>query len=847
MTLFRYDDHYLGYLIHNQLYPNPLIRFNTTNSTTEAMFINNLKIGWRSLRKNKIYSTLTVLGLTVGIAAVLLIFQMVRYEWSFNKNFKNYDRIVRVVSVFKDAEGTENTGVCVPLPAGEVLVNSVPQFEKKSRVKEWKGTLTVPDPLDAAVLKKFITAETETAFFTEPGFFEIFDLQWLAGNPDLALNQPNTIVLTKNWAEKCFGQWQNAQGKILFIDNLYPVEVTGVVENMPDNCDFTMPYLVSYATIKGKEDYFFSGDGDWDNCISNDQVYALLSDPAQMAAANAVVGKVGEKEYTDKKGLRERIHHLQPLSELHYDDRYGNSGTHVISKSRLKILSFIGLLILVLACFNFINLATAQATLRTKEVGVRKTLGGKQHQLIGQFMMETGIIVAISVALGANLATIAAPLLQYVSEVPATQPFLSNPSVWMFLSATMVVVTLLAGLYPSLTLAGFEPIKAFRNNAVKSMTGGATLRKSLVVLQFVIAQGLIISAIVTILQLDYIRSQDLGFKKDLVYTFNFGSDSLTRQRLEALKYALQQIPAVESVSFGSDQPLSNSTWGSDFRYADRPESEPFETTLKFTDDQFQKTYGLRLMAGRWLEPSDTMREVVLNYSMLRKLGLKDPNEAVGQIFHLWGSRPLRIVGITEDFHTHSFHREHQPLAMTSDKAFFWEAGVKIRPGDLPTTTAAIKSAFDAVLPEQVFTGKFLDESIARFYDDESRLSAACRGFGLLAIFISCLGLFGLATHAATQRVKEIGIRKVLGATVSSIVGMLSREFLIMVTLSLVIASPIAWYLMNKWLANFAYHIDIQWYVFAITGFLALSVAFLTVGFQSMRVALTNPVKSLRSE
>jgi predicted permease len=812
------------------------------------MFQNNLKIGWRNLRKNKLYTLINVIGLTVGIAAVLLIYRVVSYELSFNKNFQHYDRIVRVVSSVTKADGEAEHNVCVPAPAGEMLVSSVAQFEKKSRIKEFWGALTIQNPNGGPPLKKFSNGEGETAFFVEPDFFQIFDLRWLAGDPGTAVSTPNTIVLARSWAEKCFGSWENAYGKTVFIDNLYPVQVAGVVEDLPVNCDFPLPYFISYSTLKGKEDYFFHDDGGWDSCSSNNQVYALLGGASQFQAANAAVGKIGEQEYLSRKtGERYKSHHLQPLSELHHDDRYGHSGTHIVPKSRLKVLAAIGVLILALACFNFINLATAQASLRAKEVGVRKTLGGNRGQLIGQFMSETGIIVGIAVLLGANVASIAAPLLQFVSSVPNEQPFMAQPAVWLFLAATGLVVTLLAGLYPSLALAGYQPVKALRSKAEKNLLGGAGLRKSLVVLQFVIAQGLIIGAIVTILQLDFIRSQDLGFQKDLVYTFQFGSDSLSIARQAALRQAVLQVPTVEALSFSSDQPASGNTWSSNFRYGSRPEDERFSTTVKFADENYQGAYGIEMLAGRWLAASDTMREAVINHTMLKKLGIAEAEEAIGEIFHLWGSRHLRIVGVTEDFHTHSFRQEHQPLVLTTNKAFFWTAGAKIRPDNLGETTAAIKSAYDAVLPEQVFQGAFLDESIAQFYEDDRRLSTTCKAFGVLAILISCLGLFGLATHAAAQRVKEIGVRKVLGATISGIVGLLSKDFLKLVLLSLLIASPLAYFFMEKWLQGFVFRIQIHWSVFVLTGLVALVVAFLTVSYQSLKAALADPVKSLRSE
>ncbi|MBK8561915.1 MAG: ABC transporter permease [Saprospiraceae bacterium] len=806
------------------------------------------KFIFRSMLKNKVFSGINILGLTVGIAAVLLIYRVVSYELSFNKNFKNYDSLVRVVGESVDDGTGQGYSVCIPVPAGEVLRTNITQFDKKSRVKETWNSLTVPNPGGGTPLKKFNTTNDVTAFFADPDFCEMLDFQWVSGDAAASLAEPNTIVLTRDWATKFFGKWEDAVGKTLLIDNIYPVTVKGVFEEMPVNCDFNFPFVISYSTLKGKEDYFYLGDNDWDSCSSNNQVYAQLSDPTQLAAADAAVRRVGEKEYVSKKtGQRMKTHYLQPISELHFNENFNNSGTHIVPKSRLKLLSAIGLLILALACFNFINLATAQASLRAKEVGVRKTLGSGRGQLIGQFMSETGVIVAISLLLGVGIANLASPLLSFVSEVPRSLPFLSNPTVWAFLALTGVVVTALAGLYPSLTLAGFQPVKALRSNAEKSLTGGAGLRKSLVVLQFVIAQCLIIGAIITILQLDYIRSQDLGFKKDLVYTFGFGSDSLSMLRQSALRQTLAKVPTVESVSFSSDQPSSTNTWSSDFRFANRPETEPFATTLKFADENYQATYSIKMLAGRWLAASDTMREAIINKTMLKKLGLNDPNEAVDQVFHLWGSRELRIVGVTDDFHTHSLRHEHMPLTLTNDKKFLWQAGVKIRPDNLPSTLAAIQAAFDEVMPEQVFEGQFLDEEIAKFYEDDRRLAATCKGFGLLAVFISCLGLFGLATHAASQRVKEIGVRKVLGASTTGIIGLLSKDFLTLVVLSLVIASPLAYWLMDKWLQDFEFHTKIHWWVFVLTGVLALVVAFATVSYQSVKAALANPVKSLRSE
>ncbi len=812
------------------------------------MFYNHLKGAFRVLRKNRLYTAINLIGMMIGIAAVLLIFRMISFELSFNENFDNYDSIVRVVSVEVRPEEGENYSTCIPLPAMDVMRNEVSQFEYMSKVHEVWATLTIPDPDGGAPLKKLGMNPLETAFFAEPEFLQIFSFDWLAGDPQTALAEPNDILLTRSFAEKCFDNWEDALGKTILVENLVPVTVKGVIEDLPPNCDFTFPFLISYPTVENHNELFFFGGG-WGSCSSNNQVYAKLHDPSEMDAANEILAAVGKEQYSRRTGKQTRFHSLQPLSELHYSELYRNSGTHTIAKSRLKILAAIGLLILIMACFNFINLATAQASLRAREVGVRKTLGSGRRQLIGQFMAETGVIVVLGVILGTILASMMLPLLSAFSHVPKEVPFLSNPLIIGFLVVATILVTLLSGIYPALAMARFRPVQALNNHSDNSIFGGVAIRKSLVVLQFSIAHALIIGAAITILQLDYIRSKDLGFSDELVYTFNMSIDSSGISRQEALKQRLLQLPNVSNVSLSSDQPLSDNTWSSNFRFASRPEDEPFEMSMKFCDIDYQETYGLDMLAGRWLSPSDTMKEAVVNETVMQKLGFRDPKELLGQKLNLGANRSLAldIVGVTKDFHSHSFHEANEPLMMTTRKEYYWEVGVKMNPGELAATVASIQKVYNEVLPEQVFDGNFLDERIARYYEEDSRLAAICKAFGLLAIIISCLGLFGLATHAAAQRIKEIGIRKVLGASVVELVGLLSKEFLLIVFIALLIGTPLAWYFMGRWLDYFAYHIDLHWWIFALSGLLSMLIAFLTVSYKSIRAALANPVKALRSE
>ena len=802
----------------------------------------------RTLRKNRVYAAINIFGLAVGVAACLLLFRLVHYELSFNTHHRHHDRIVRVVShTFNPAEG-EGFGAGITLPATDMLRSSVPQFAAFALIHQTWPTITVPDAPGSRMGKKFSTDEEhEMGIFVEPAFCQIFDYQWLAGDAQSALGQPNSVVLRESMAKKCFGSWQAAVGQTVIMDNLVTLVVRGVVADQPPNSDLPFHVMIAYETVKSYPDSYNYHPG-WGSTSSNDQAFALLNSPDQFAAADAVVSTVGQEEYSKNKRGATKVHHLQRLADMHFDDRFESPGIYLASKSRLTVLSAIGLLILVMACFNFINLATAQAAGRAREVGVRKTLGSSRGQLIRQFMSETTVIVLAAVVLGSGLAALLAPQLKYISDVPDALPFLGDPVLLGFLALLTVVVSVVSGAYPALVLSGFNPVRALKNDLSARTIGGLSLRKALVVLQFVIAQALIVGTLVVVSQMDFIRQKDLGFQPALAYTVNgISSDSSSLARLDIFKQKLLQLSAVEAVSFASDVPSSSNDWTSNFALGRGSEDAPVDTELKFVDADYFKTYGLRFVAGHGMAPSDTLREAVVNQTLLRKLGINNPEEALNKELHLGRRRWIQVVGVVEDFHAHSVHKPIDPVVISTRKEYYGTAGIRIRPEKMDATVASIQQVFEATFPEQVFTGQFLDESIAEFYRDEQRFSAMCKGFAGLAILISCLGLFGLASHTARQRTKEIGVRKVLGASVAGITGLLAKDFLKLVVVAIVIASPLAWWAMQRWLEDFEYRINIQWWVFVLAGSAAISVAFLTVSFQSVKAALANPVKSLRSE
>ena len=811
------------------------------------MLLNYIRLAQRQLLKNKLFTGINIAGLAIGVAAGLLLFRIVSFENSYNSTIPNIERIVRVITTEKAPSGDVFNTRGIPIPAMSEMENNLSQFDATSRIRELWGNLAVPDAQGDLTRHKFALSRdnSEIAFFAEPGFLKIFGWEWLAGDAETALMEVNSIVLTKTWAEKCFGNWQSALGKTVVMDNLVQLTVSGVMADPPVNCDFPFRYLVSYSTLKPNAELYFFDDR-WGNISTNNQFFARLSSVDQWQAAETALGKVGAEQYIKMNGKeQDKIHHLSAVSEMHFDE-IGSSGTHTTPRSRLWILSSIGLLILLMASFNFVNLATAQATLRAREVGVRKTLGSDRRQLVLQFMLETFLVVSISVLSGAALAALGAPLLQNISDVPNTWPFLSTPAVWGFLGAATLGLTLLSGFYPALVLAGFNPIQALRKDTAQQLVGGVPLRKILVVGQFVIAQALIVGAIITLNQLDFLRTKELGFNKDLVYTFGIQSDSAALSKLDVLKERLLAVPGISTVTYSSDQPLSGNTWSGNFALGRGKADAPFSVSYKLCDADFQKTFGMSLVTGRWFAPSDTMRECVVNETLLKKLGVT-PEEAIGQELVLGQRRHMPIVGVVKDFHSHSLHEPLEPIMMAPRKRYYSGASMKIAAQNRANIIASVEKTFNETYPEQIFEGRFFDDSINEFYQDEDRFAYTCRSFAGLAVLISCLGLFGLATHAAARRTKEIGIRKVLGASVAGITGLLAKDFLKLVLLALLISTPIAWYFMDQWLADFSYRIDIQWHVFAGAGLLALVIAFLTVSFQSIRAAISNPVNALRSE
>ncbi|RYF89538.1 MAG: FtsX-like permease family protein, partial [Chitinophagaceae bacterium] len=476
-------------------------------------------------------------------------------------------------------------------------------------------------------------------------------------------------------------------------------------------------------------------------------------------------------------------------------------------------LGFIGVLIIVMASINFVNLSTAQSLGRSREVGIRKVLGSSRGQLVRQVLGETTMIVFFATILAIGIAAVAMPFLSHVASVPSSVPLLTAESIF-FLLVIVIVVSLLSGFYPALIVSGFKPVLALKSKISSANVGGISLRRALVVTQFAISQVLIIGTIVAVSQMNFVRQADLGFNKEALYILPAYGDSVNQSRMKPLKQELLQNSNVTAVSFGSDEVSSDNNWASNFAF-DHKEDEEYAIFHKFGDEDYIPTYGLRLLAGRNLLPSDTLRELVINETLVKRLGIKDPKQALGKNIRIGGGAWLPIVGVVQDFKANSLREETKPVMIGSHREFYYTTAVKIKTANLSQAIAQVQQLWEKTYPEYAYTAHFADETIERFYRQETQLSLLYKIFAGIAIFISCLGLYGLVSFMAAQKVKEVGIRKVLGASVGNIVVMFSREFTILISIACVIAIPVAWYFMNDWLQNFAYKIQIGAWVFII--------------------------------
>jgi putative ABC transport system permease protein len=807
--------------------------YSSSSIISHIMIRNYFKIAFRNLKNNKAYTLINVSGLTLGMTCGLIIFMLVKYHLSFDDFHSQSDRIYRIVTEqHRDNVSYQRS---VPAPLGKAFRNDYTFAENIARIATYDGALiTLKNGND---IKKF--KEEEGVAFAETDFFEIFNYPLLEGNKQTVLTEPNTAIMTQKTAKKYFGD-ENPIGKVFYFDNKIAFIVTGILKDLPENTDRKTGIYASYVTLKTYDSWLGSDDS-WGGINSAMQCFVRLRPEISVAQVENVFPAYPKKYRPNSKN----VHHykLQPLSEMHFDARYDGA----MEKRNLWILSVIGLFLIATACVNFVNLATAQAFKRSKEVGVRKVLGGLRAQLFWQFISETLLISVAAIVISMVLSYLFLPAVNSFFNTQMSLNIFGDLELLLFILGLGVVTAFFAGSYPGLVLARFQPIIALKGKLSQASIGGFNTRRMLIVVQFAISQLLIIGMVVIVRQMQYTKQADLGFNKDAILVVPLGIDT-TGVKMKTLKSQIEDISGVEKASLCFSAPSSQQAWNTGIRFDNQSEDVSFQTSVKAADADYVPTFGLQMVAGRNVFPADSVREFLVNEAFTRKLNFKNSQDIIGKVISANGGTLMGpIVGIVKDFHDRSLHEDITPVAITTYGDNYSDVAVKVNLSNVKNTLTAIEQVWTEKYPDQIFESQFLDENIARFYETEDRMLKLIQVFSFIAIFIGSLGLYGLVSFMAAQKTKEIGIRKVLGSGAVQILWIFGREFSMLILVAFGIAAPVGWWMMNNWLQDFKFHIQLNVWTFAAAIFITFLIAALTVAYKSLQAALMDPVKSLKSE
>ena len=804
------------------------------------MLRNYLKIAVRNLLKHKSFSFINIVGVSIGLACFLLIALYVRDELSYDRHHKNADRIYRVARTFLSRDGTESLrlGHAAP-PFGALMRQEFSELEQVVRLLENGGLVQHGEHV----------FNEENLFFAEANVFKVFTFDVRSGNPGKALVNPFSIMFSRPMAEKYFGK-ANPLGKIIRIDNQFDYTVTGVFEPLPPQSHFHPDFLVSFSTLNDNRVYGAEGlRSNWgNNSFSTFVLVPPNYDPSRLTRAFPAFQDKYIPQFQGVKASSYSRLNLMKLTDIHLHSQLDSEIEPNGDIQYVYLFSAIGLFILLIACINYMNLATARSSSRAKEVGMRKVVGAVRGQLVGQFLSESLLLVGIALGIALVLVMLMLPFMNDFTQKQLRFSQLIDPTFLGIVVSITLFTGLLAGSYPAFFLTSFQPISVLKGKVATSLRNGR-LRQTLVVTQFAIAVALMISTAVVYNQMNYIQNFKLGYQKDQVVLLRMGADSA--RNYETIRQDLKQSASIVDMGRSSRIPSGRLLDSWDAYVAKGDTMAPTDIGIKAlaVDYEFIPTYGIGLAAGRNFSrqfSTDDSAAFILNETAVNLLGWKDPNQAIGKQFG-YGQDRGRIVGVTKDYHFESLHQTIAPIVLFLEPARLNWASVHIAANTLPAGLAHIESVWKKHFPDRLYSYEFLDQRFGRLYAREQTQQTLFGIFAGIAILISCLGLFGLSMFMAEQRTKEIGVRKVLGASVFHLVTLFSKDFIKLVAIAILIASPIAWYAMDKWLQNFAYKGGIPWWVFVLGGTLAVSIALLTVSFQSVKAALMNPVKSLRSE
>jgi len=793
------------------------------------MLKNYLKIAFRNLWRHKIFSFINIMGLAVGMSACFLIFLYVRFELSYDSFHSKADRIYRVVCDIKTPT--------------EVLKFSVPAWAMPKNIKEEFPEVEAFARVtgdNMLIRRGDVKFQEENMNWADSTLFTVFDFTLIKGDKKTALKEPLSIVFTETAAKKYFGKTDPMGQTVLINPDGQVATVTGIMKDIPENSQIKGEVFVSMSTLTHK--FAPKIEEQWGNFGAT--TFLLLKPGTSPALLQSKFPAFLEKR--DGKGMRDsKMSYtllLEPLRSVYLLSTRDGSKTG--NMGNVYIFSIVAVFILLIACFNFVNLTTARSAERAKEVGIRKVVGAEKTQLAGQFIGESVILCLISFVITIGICMLLLPLFNKLSGKTVSNGLFEHGSYILILFLSAIGIGLLAGIYPALVLSSFKPVVVLKGRFVTGVKG-ILLRKGLVIAQFTISIALIIATIIVYTQMQFMRSQDLGFNKDqLMVVDTYGDDAK-----EVFKQSVSTLPNVRSTAMSSSVPGS----GDPTAYSEienvKGDLQIANLELFFVDFDYINQFKIKIIAGRSFSRdfgTDTTQAMILNEAAVKMFGYASAEKAVGKRFKQWG-REGKIVGVMKDFHFRSLQETIKPLSMRIEPRGCSLVSLKIAGASLPATIEAVGKKWQAAIPNRPFSYYFLDEFFDKQYRGEERFGKLFFNFAVLAIFISCLGLLGLASYSTIQRTKEIGIRKVIGASVTNIVNLLSREFMQLVAISFLIASPLTWYFMHRWLSDFAYRIPISWWMFVLAGVLAMLIALATISFQAIKAAIANPVKSLRAE
>ncbi|MES1215509.1 MAG: FtsX-like permease family protein [Bacteroidota bacterium] len=792
------------------------------------MLKNYFKIALRKLKKNKLYATVNIAGLMIGITSCILIGLYISHELSYDRFNKNGDRIVRVTTDYNFGDAPEKTAL-TGTKAGPQFKRTFPSVKDFARI--YKRTRVVGFENKVFEEKNFLYADSS--------LLSMFSFPLSEGDASTALNAPGKIVITQTAAKKYFGN-QEAVGKVLKVGDA-DFQITGITADAPSNSVIQFDFIASFASLDD------AGEEHWMD--ANYNTYLLLNSEQSIAPLQTQVTqymKDVSKNELKKTGANYLTFHIEPLTSVHLHSALSGFEPNS-SIVYIYVLAAVALLILVIACVNYVNLSTAQSAGRGGEISMRKILGAEKKQIFSQFIGESFIIAMIAMILALGTAWLLLPYFNNLSGKQFQAPDLLNPYLLIALVILGIIISFASGSYPAFLLSNLKLIKVMKSGF--SFTSGAGVRKSLIIFQFVISIFLVVSTIIILQQLHFIRNKDLGYNKNNIVVLPL--DDKTSERFDALKTEMSSLPQIQSIT-AARQPV-NVEWGDQ---VEGEHGEAVTVNVIPSDEDFVKTFGVKIIAGTDFTKTDVMQmdtsnddknlqySFMLNESAVKAFGWK-PENAIGR--RISRGKPGIVKAVVKDFHFHSLHEPITPLLIFLDNRRGNSIFIKISSADIPLALGNLKKVWNARVTHRPFEYHFLDETYDALYKSEQQTAGVFTTFSVMAILLACLGLFALTAYAVVQRTKEIGIRKVLGANIPDVVVLLSKDFLLLVGIAIIIASPIAWWAMHRWLEDFAYRINIAWWIFAAAGAMTLVIALVTISLQAIKTALANPVKSLRSE